>query len=150
MARSCGSLLRMSLAYTDINQLLGKTFKYITANTSIKHSYRALGTPANGTGSAATGRASANRSSTIPWLMKQPMKTLYFSVKYTDLYRRQSSKYLSCFHIQSLLWISRIAFQSAVGLLPSVRPLRRDTTATSQAHLQVRMAGNSANLDSVS
>ena len=71
VARSCGSLLRMSLAYTDINQLPGKTFKYITANTSIKHSYRALGTPANGTGSAATGRASANRSSTIPWLRKQ-------------------------------------------------------------------------------
>lgn len=69
---------------------------------------------------------------------------------YAHLYCRQSSRYLSCFLIHSSLWISRITFQSAVGLLPSVRPLKRDTTATSQPYLWVRMVGNSANLDSVS
>ena len=60
----------------------------------------------------------------------------YFNFnKFTHLYCGQSSKYLSCFLIHSLLWISRIAFQSAVGLLPSVRPLKMATTAISHAHL---------------
>ena len=70
VARSCVSLLRMSLAYAGTNQLhiSGKTFNYITANTSINHS---TCTQANGIGSAATERASSDHSSTIPWLKKQ-------------------------------------------------------------------------------
>ena len=41
-------------------------------------------------------------------------------------------------------------FLFAVELLPSVRPLRSDTTATLKVRSRLRMAGSNANLDSVS
>ena len=70
----------------------------------------------------------------------QTSKLMQLYWKQTHLYRRQSSRYLSCFLSHSSVCSSNTALRRAVGLLPSVRPLRRDTTALLQAHLRVNMA----------
>ena len=103
-----------------------------------QHPYWALGIPENGTGCVGTGRGSVASRSLLccsGTIITNTNLILAYE-RYTHLFHCQSSRYLSSFLIHSSLWISRIEFWSAYGLLSRLRPLRSDTTAMSQLHLR--------------